>query len=98
MAVERGDAARAGHHRGAGGDHRVGPEPGGDALRRSAPAESRRASSPVADAGWSAPMIALPACASHLLVDLPLFGGPIVMVVLAVVVMARSERRRGHDT
>jgi cytochrome c-type biogenesis protein CcmH/NrfF len=35
------------------------------------------------------------ACASHLLVDLPLFGGPVVMVVGAVVMMARAERRRG---
>jgi cytochrome c-type biogenesis protein CcmH/NrfF len=43
-------------------------------------------------------MITLPACASHLLVDLPLFGGPIVMVVLAVVLMARSERRRAQST
>ena len=32
------------------------------------------------------------ACASHLLVDLPLFGGPVLMVVAAVVVMARRER------
>jgi cytochrome c-type biogenesis protein CcmH/NrfF len=34
------------------------------------------------------------ACASHLLVDLPLFGGPVVMVIAAVGLMARSERRR----
>ena len=31
-------------------------------------------------------MIALPACASHLLVDLPLFGGPVLMVIGAVLV------------
>ncbi len=35
------------------------------------------------------------ACASHLLIDLPLFGGPVVMVLGAVFVMARAERRRG---
>jgi cytochrome c-type biogenesis protein CcmH/NrfF len=34
------------------------------------------------------------ACASHLLVDLPLFGGPVVMVIAAVVLMTRAERRR----
>jgi hypothetical protein len=34
------------------------------------------------------------ACASHLLVDLPLFGGPVVMIIGTVVLMARSERRR----
>jgi len=34
------------------------------------------------------------ACASHLLVDLPLFGGPVVMVIAAVVLMTRSERKR----
>ena len=36
------------------------------------------------------------ACASHLLVDLPLFGGPVVMVVAAVGLMTRSERRRAQ--
>ena len=36
------------------------------------------------------------ACASHLLVDLPLFGGPVVMVIAAVVLMTRSERRKGR--
>jgi hypothetical protein len=34
------------------------------------------------------------ACASHLLVDLPLFGGPVLMLVGAVLFTARSERRR----
>jgi hypothetical protein len=34
------------------------------------------------------------ACASHLLIDLPLFGGPVVMVIATVLLMARSERRR----
>jgi cytochrome c-type biogenesis protein CcmH/NrfF len=38
------------------------------------------------------------ACASHLLVDLPLFGGPVVMVVGAVVMMARAERRRASQS
>ena len=38
-------------------------------------------------------MIAL-ACASHLLVDLPLFGGPVLMLVAAVLFTIRSERRR----
>ncbi len=39
-------------------------------------------------------MISLPACSSHLLVDLPLFGGPVVLVVAAVALISRSERRR----
>ena len=34
------------------------------------------------------------ACASHLLVDLPLFGGPVLFVVGAVLMIRRSERRR----
>jgi len=34
------------------------------------------------------------ACASHLLVDLPLFGGPVVMVIGTVFWMARAERKR----
>lgn len=37
------------------------------------------------------------ACASHLLVDLPLFGGPVVMVIGAVVWIARSERHRAGE-
>ena len=41
-------------------------------------------------------MIAL-ACASHLLVDLPLFGGPVVFVIGAVVMIRRSERRRAAE-
>ncbi len=36
------------------------------------------------------------ACAGHVLVDLPLFGGPVVMVIATVVLMARSERRRAR--
>jgi hypothetical protein len=39
-------------------------------------------------------MSALYACASHLLVDLPLFGGPVLFVVAAVVLTSRGERRR----
>ena len=35
------------------------------------------------------------ACASHLLVDLPLFGGPVAFVIGAIVMIRRSERRRG---
>ncbi len=34
------------------------------------------------------------ACASHLLVDLPLFGGPVVLIAGSVGLIARSERRR----
>lgn len=34
------------------------------------------------------------ACASHLLVDLPLFGAPVLFVVGAVLLIRRSERRR----
>ncbi len=38
-------------------------------------------------------MIAL-ACAGHVLVDLPLFGAPVLFVVGAVLLIRRSERRR----
>jgi hypothetical protein len=43
-------------------------------------------------------MIAL-GCASHLLVDLPLFGGPVLFVLGAVLLIRRSERRQaaGED-
>jgi hypothetical protein len=48
-------------------------------------------------------MMSVLACASHLLVDLPLFGGPVLTVIAAVVVLARRElvpsiahRRRRH--
>lgn len=34
------------------------------------------------------------ACSSHLLVDLPLFGGPVAFVIGAVLMIRRSERRR----
>jgi hypothetical protein len=34
------------------------------------------------------------ACTSHLLVDLPLFGGPVALVIGAIAVVARSERKR----
>jgi hypothetical protein len=34
------------------------------------------------------------ACTSHLLVDLPLFGGPVALVIGAIAIVARSERRR----
>jgi cytochrome c-type biogenesis protein CcmH/NrfF len=46
-------------------------------------------------------MTPLLACASHLLVDLPLFGGPVFMLVAAVILMTRAERRRAtrrHDS
>ncbi len=39
-------------------------------------------------------MTGLYACASHLLVDLPLFGGPVLFVIAAVLLISRSERRR----
>jgi hypothetical protein len=42
-------------------------------------------------------MTGLLACASHLLVDLPLFGGPVLFVVAAVVLISRSERRRAGE-
>ena len=35
------------------------------------------------------------ACASHLLVDLPLFGGPVAVLVGGVLLTARGDRRRG---
>jgi hypothetical protein len=42
-------------------------------------------------------MTGLFACASHLLVDLPLFGGPVLFVVAAVALISRSERRRAGE-
>jgi hypothetical protein len=39
-------------------------------------------------------MTGLVACASHLLVDLPLLGGPVLFVIGAVLLISRSERRR----
>ncbi len=39
-------------------------------------------------------MTVLYACASHLLVDLPLFGGPALMIIAAVALITRAERRR----
>ncbi len=42
-------------------------------------------------------MTGLVACASHLLVDLPLFGGPVLFVVAAVALISRSERRRAGE-
>jgi hypothetical protein len=36
------------------------------------------------------------ACASHLLVDLPLFGGPVLLPALAVLLVVRGERRRAR--
>ncbi len=41
-------------------------------------------------------MIAL-ACSSHLLVDLPLFGGPVAFVIGAVLMIRRSERRAAPE-
>ena len=35
-------------------------------------------------------MTVLYACASHLLVDLPLFAGPVVLIVSAVVLITRA--------
>ena len=35
-------------------------------------------------------------CASHLLVDLPLFGGPVVLPVIGVLMVVRAERRRAR--
>ena len=53
---------------------------------------SRRARRPSRDRGGGS-MTAL-ACTSHLLVDLPLFGGPVAFVVGAILLIRRSERRR----
>jgi hypothetical protein len=36
------------------------------------------------------------ACASHLLVDLPLFGGPVVLPLIGVLLVVRAERRRAR--
>ncbi len=38
-------------------------------------------------------MIAL-ACASHFLIDMPLFGEPVLFVIGAILMIRRSERRR----
>jgi hypothetical protein len=38
-------------------------------------------------------MIAL-ACASHFLIDMPLFGAPVLFVVGAILMIRRNERRR----
>jgi hypothetical protein len=42
-------------------------------------------------------MIAL-ACASHVLVDLPLFGGPVLTLAGGVLWTMRKERRRARET
>jgi hypothetical protein len=42
-------------------------------------------------------MTSLLACASHVLVDLPLFGGPVLLVGGAAFVMARFERQRDAE-
>ena len=34
--------------------------------------------------------------AGHILIDAPLFGGPIVVLVLALWISSRRERRRGQ--
>jgi hypothetical protein len=39
-------------------------------------------------------MSPLIACASHLLVDLPLFGGPVLLIIGGVGLTARAEKRR----
>ncbi len=36
------------------------------------------------------------ACTSHLLVDLPLFGGPVLLIVGGIGLTARAERRRAR--
>jgi hypothetical protein len=38
------------------------------------------------------------ACASHLLIDLPLFGSPALLLAGALVLIARSERRRASSS
>jgi hypothetical protein len=43
-------------------------------------------------------MTVLYACASHLLVDLPLFAGPALMIIGAVALITRAERRRARVT
>lgn len=35
--------------------------------------------------------------AGHLLIDIPLFLGPVVVLVLALMWSARAERKRQHD-
>jgi hypothetical protein len=42
-------------------------------------------------------MIAL-ACASHVLIDLPLFGAPVFLLVGAVLFTTRAERRRAASS
>ena len=37
------------------------------------------------------------ACASHLLVDLPLFGGPVMLLLVGMLITARGERRRASQ-
>jgi hypothetical protein len=39
-------------------------------------------------------MTAIFACSGHLLVDLPLFGGPVLLLIGGVLAMTRSERQR----
>jgi hypothetical protein len=34
------------------------------------------------------------ACTSHFLIDMPLFGAPVLFIVGAVLMIRRSERRR----
>lgn len=34
------------------------------------------------------------ACTSHLLVDLPLFGGPVALIIGAIGLTTRAERKR----
>lgn len=43
-------------------------------------------------------MTAIFACSSHLLVDLPLFGGPVLLPIGGVFAMTRSERKRAART
>jgi hypothetical protein len=40
---------------------------------------------------------AILACAGHVLIDLPLFGSPVLLLAGAVAWMVRAERRRADE-
>src|ERR1700674_4619935 len=97
MAVECVHVRRAGDHRGTRRDHRLGPRPGRRAGGRSIAPRSATPTAPDSGPtgrGGSLEMTPLLACASPPLVHLPLFGGPVIMLVVAVILMTRAERRR----
>ena len=48
-------------------------------------------------AAYDAGMTPLLACASHLLVDLPLFGAPVLLLGGAMAAIVRGERRRARS-